>query len=85
MPYTKAYKKSSRGYDTIDENGHWVEGEYTRVHRDIDIVNAVREWMGLGNIHREALYEESEEKKVSVNTVKKNKLNIFDKLKYTDS
>lgn len=41
MPYRKAYNADSCGYDTGD-NGNWVEGEFTRVHRDQDIINEMR-------------------------------------------
>ena len=33
-----------------DSSGRWLEGVYTRVHRDSEIVNAMRGWMGLRNI-----------------------------------
>jgi len=40
MPYVKAYRADSTGYDK-------GAGQYTRVHRDVEIVNAMRKWMGL--------------------------------------
>lgn len=43
MPYQKARDPSSKGYDK-------GAGQYTRVHRDNTIVNAMRTWMGLGEI-----------------------------------
>lgn len=43
MAYVKAHDPSSTGYDKGD-------GMYTRVHRDPEIVNAMRAWMGLGAI-----------------------------------
>ena len=44
FPYRKAYNPISTGYDCGNlEN--WVEGEYTRVHRDKLIINAMRKWM----------------------------------------
>lgn len=46
MPKATAFKPDSCGYDTGD-GGNWKEGEFTRVHRDQDIVNAMRGWMGL--------------------------------------
>ena len=46
MPYAEAYNADSCGYDTGD-SGNWVYGAYTRVHRDQDIINAMRGWMGL--------------------------------------
>ena len=55
VPYQKAYNPSSTGYDSGD-SGNWKEGTYTRVHRDQAIVNAMRQWMGLGNLSNEQLY-----------------------------
>ena len=46
MAYSKAYDADSCGYDTGD-GGNWKEGVYTRVHRDQDIINSMRAWMGL--------------------------------------
>jgi alpha-amylase len=46
VPYSKAYKADSCGYDCGD-GGNWIEGVYTRVHRDQAIINAMRAWMGL--------------------------------------
>jgi len=43
MPYQKAYDSTSTGYDKGD-------GKYTRAHRDIEVVNAMRSWMGLSSI-----------------------------------
>jgi alpha-amylase len=43
MPYQQAYDPTSTGYDKGD-------GKYTRTHRDIEIVNAMRSWMGLSSI-----------------------------------
>eukprot|EP00927_Polykrikos_kofoidii_P070125 TRINITY_DN659_c0_g1_i7.p1 TRINITY_DN659_c0_g1~~TRINITY_DN659_c0_g1_i7.p1 ORF type:complete len:699 (+),score=104.29 TRINITY_DN659_c0_g1_i7:71-2167(+) len=43
MAYEQAYDSSSTGYDKGD-------GKYTRPHRDQAIVNAMRGWMGLGEI-----------------------------------
>ncbi|CAE6526129.1 unnamed protein product [Rhizoctonia solani] len=47
MPYSAAYDASACGYSVV-QNGAWTEGVYTRVHRDLSIVNAMRTWMGLG-------------------------------------
>ena len=44
IPYRKAYNPLSTGYDCGNES-NWVEGEYSRIHRDIFIVNAMRNWM----------------------------------------
>jgi len=46
VPYSKAYDADSCGYDCGDGN-NWIEGVYTRVHRDQAIINAMRGWMGL--------------------------------------
>jgi alpha-amylase len=55
VPYQKAYNPSSTGYDAGD-SGNWKEGTYTRVHRDQAIINAMRQWMGLGNLSSEQLF-----------------------------
>jgi alpha-amylase len=47
MPYKKAFDAKSTGYDKGD-------GEYTRVHRDQKIVNAMRAWVGLSAISSES-------------------------------
>uniref|UniRef100_A0A7S3JJD1 Alpha-amylase n=1 Tax=Euplotes harpa TaxID=151035 RepID=A0A7S3JJD1_9SPIT len=47
MKYSKAYDADACGY-TCSVNGQWMEGVYTRVHRDQDIINAMRQWQGLG-------------------------------------
>jgi len=49
MPFSKAYDADACGY-TCEVGGQWKEGVYTRVHRDIEIINAMRGWMGLGAI-----------------------------------
>lgn len=46
VKYSKAYDPNSCGYDS-GSNGNWVQGVYTRVHRDQQIINAMRKWMGL--------------------------------------
>jgi alpha-amylase len=43
MKYTPAFNADSCGYD-CSSNGSWVEGVYTRVHRDYDIIQAMRNW-----------------------------------------
>ena len=55
VPYQKAYNPNSTGYDTGD-SGNWKEGTYTRVHRDQATINAMRRWMGLGELSEEQLY-----------------------------
>jgi hypothetical protein len=53
VPYQKAYKPLSTGYDSGNNSTNWKEGTYTRVHRNIDIVNAMREFMGLNIFENE--------------------------------
>ena len=55
MPYQKAYDPTSRGYDSGDKM-NWKEGTYTRVHRDKDTINAMRQWMGLRELDEDELY-----------------------------
>ena len=55
MPYQKAYDPTSRGYDSGDKM-NWKEGTYTRVHRDKDTINAMRQWMGLPELDEDELY-----------------------------
>ena len=62
VPYQKAYEPLSTGYDT-GNSSNWIEGGYTRVHRDLDIVNAMREWMGMDPLSENDLYK-NERKKV---------------------
>jgi len=61
FPYRKAYNPLSEGYDTGDES-HWIEGEYTRVHRDKDIINAMRKWMGFETMNESELYDGERQK-----------------------
>lgn len=46
MPKVKAHRDDACGYTNL-QNGNWVEGEYTRVHRDFKIIKSMRQWMGL--------------------------------------
>ena len=55
VPYQKAYDPNSTGYDSGD-SGNWKEGTYTRVHRDQEIINAMRQWMGLGKLTSDQLF-----------------------------
>ncbi|MGL4947872.1 MAG: alpha-amylase family glycosyl hydrolase, partial [Mycoplasma sp.] len=55
VPYQKAYDPNSKGYD-CGSGGGWLEGTYTRVHRDQENVNAMRKWMGLGALNETELY-----------------------------
>ena len=56
VPYVKAYSPLSKGYDTGNDSLSWVPGNYTRIHRNIDIVNAMRNWLGLSTLNEEDLY-----------------------------
>ncbi len=35
----------------FDGDGKWLEGVYTRVHRDTQIINSMRSWMKLNLIN----------------------------------
>ena len=60
VPYNKAYDPFSRGYD-CGNNETWIEGVYTRIHRDKNIINSMREWMNLEPLTEEYLYKKEEE------------------------
>ncbi|KAJ9427857.1 glycoside hydrolase superfamily [Fusarium oxysporum] len=45
MAYDQAYVASACGYG----GGTLMAGKYTRVHRDLSIINAMRAWVGLGS------------------------------------
>lgn len=60
MPYSKAHDSNSKGYDCESE-GKFIEGVYTRVHRDYEIVSAMRKWLNLSSLTEEELYSEEEE------------------------
>ncbi|TMW64869.1 hypothetical protein Poli38472_009036 [Pythium oligandrum] len=47
VPYEKAFRAGSCGY-TVE--GFTTVGKYTRVHRDLQIVNAMRSWVGLSSV-----------------------------------
>ena len=55
VPISKAYDPLSRGYDAGNIN-NWKEGTYTRIHRDITIINSMREWMELNLLNNDELY-----------------------------
>ena len=57
VPYEKAYRPLSKGYDTGDKD-NWIEGNYTRIHRDLEIVNYMRQWMNLEPLTEDELYLE---------------------------
>ena len=41
IPYVKAYEPLAKGYD------EWIPGNYTRIHRNLDIINTMRAWLNL--------------------------------------
>jgi alpha-amylase len=49
MAYSQAFNPSSCGY-ACSQNGNWIEGVYTQVHRDYDIIQAMRDWQGLPKV-----------------------------------
>lgn len=49
MPKAVAFDAGACGYSVV-AGGAWKQGAYTRVHRDLAIVNAMRGWMGLANV-----------------------------------
>ncbi|KAF3318176.1 hypothetical protein TWF173_008911 [Orbilia oligospora] len=48
VPYDQAYVANACGYTMS-------QGKYTRVHRDLSIINAMRSWVGLGSTTASAL------------------------------
>ena len=44
VPFKRAFKPHSVGYDCGEGEENWLEPEYSRVHRDIDVINAMRAW-----------------------------------------
>lgn len=52
VPYTPAHDDTVCGYTVYDKSGRWIQGAYTRVHRDFDIIVAMRSWMGLSTTVR---------------------------------
>ena len=61
VPYSKAYDPLSTGYDTENE-GNNLQGVYTRVHRDLLIINAMRESMNLTQLSEDELYRDERAK-----------------------
>ena len=45
LPFKRAFNPYSTGYDCGDGEEKWIFGEYSRIHRDFDIINAMREWL----------------------------------------
>ena len=65
LPFKRAFNPYSKGYDCGDGENNWIFGEYSRIHRDIDVINAMREWMfytGAENVTDEELYTKDIEK-----------------------
>ncbi|KAJ3396209.1 hypothetical protein HDU92_003667 [Lobulomyces angularis] len=50
VPYTPAYISDSCGYSVIFD-GKFTGTKYTRTHRDLSIIYAMREWMGLSKVN----------------------------------
>ena len=48
IPKRQAYVKGAGSY-TVEG---WRGSDYTRTHRDLDIINAMRGWMGLGKLSK---------------------------------
>ena len=65
IPYQKAYEPLSTGYDSGNST-NWTEGVYTRVHRDIEIINSMREWMGFNPLTEEELYGNERKKSLEI-------------------
>merc|ERR1711957_517877 len=49
MPKSEAYDPNVCGY-TCEVDGQWKEGVFTRVHRDYDIIQSMRNWQGLPQV-----------------------------------
>ena len=65
LPFKRAFNPYSKGYDCGDGENNWIIGEYSRIHRDIDVINAMREWLYKTNeeeITEEELYTKDLEK-----------------------
>jgi len=56
VKYSKAYDPLSIGYDTGMASNNFKEGNYSRIHRNLEIVNAMRKWLGLNELNDEELY-----------------------------
>ena len=64
VPFQKAYNPLSTGYDSGNTD-NWKEGTYTRVHRNIEIINAMRSWMNLGSFSNEENLFQNERPKIT--------------------
>ena len=47
----RAFDPNACGYSIYDSNGKWLEGVYTRVHRDPQIINSMRSWMKMSSLN----------------------------------
>ena len=66
LPYKRAFNPHSKGYDCGDEH-NWIIGEYSRIHRDIDIINAMRQWIfgsSEYNLNENELYSKDKLKEI---------------------
>ena len=66
LPYKRAFNPHSTGYDCGDED-NWIIGEYSRIHRDIDIINAMRQWIfgsSEYNLNENELYSKDKLKEI---------------------
>ena len=61
VPYSKAYDPLSTGYD-IGKEGNNIQGIYSRIHRDLLIVNAMRKSMNLPELSDDELYRDERAK-----------------------
>ena len=65
VPYQKAYNPASIGYDT-ESFENWKENEYTRTHRDIEVINSMRIWMELPALTYNQLYTKEKLKLINL-------------------
>eukprot|EP00742_Colponemidia_sp_Colp-10_P003716 GILJ01003955.1.p1 GENE.GILJ01003955.1~~GILJ01003955.1.p1 ORF type:complete len:647 (-),score=79.81 GILJ01003955.1:225-2165(-) len=55
VPKSVAHDPTACGYTVFDSTGAWAKGVYTRVHRDLGVIRAMRGWMGLPDASNEQL------------------------------
>jgi alpha-amylase len=55
LAYRPAFRQDACGYSIIGSDGRWIDGEYTRVHRDVGVINSMRKWMGLTRLNPASL------------------------------
>jgi alpha-amylase len=53
-PYKPAFVPEACAY-TPFLGGKFIEGEYTRTHRDVSVINSMRKWMGLAPVGNKEL------------------------------